>query len=90
MGGTWERFGNGRVLIGVDENDAYFNVPSKTGGNRFVTGLKKVAAAFGISYSNSYQGRVVIADTNTTSSEVDLLTTNIQPYITVYRWKRIG
>lgn len=90
MGGTWERFGNGRVLIGVDENDTYFNVPLKTGGNRFVTGLKKVAAAFGISYSDSYKGRVVITDTNTTSSEVDLLTTNIQPYITVYRWKRIG
>lgn len=90
MGGTWERFGNGRVLVGVDENDTYFNVPLKTGGNRFVTGLKKVAAAFGISYSDSYKGRVVVSDINTTSSEVDLLTTNIQPYITVYRWKRIG
>lgn len=30
-GGTWVRI-KGRVLVGVDENDAYFNVPEKTGG----------------------------------------------------------
>lgn len=30
-GGTWVRI-KGRVLVGVDENDAYFDVPEKTGG----------------------------------------------------------
>ena len=30
-GGTWVRI-KGRVLVGVDENDVYFDVPEKTGG----------------------------------------------------------
>ena len=30
-GGTWVRI-KGRVLVGVDENDAYFDAPEKTGG----------------------------------------------------------
>lgn len=34
MGGTWSRFGNGRVLVGVDENDADFNTVNKTGGEK--------------------------------------------------------
>lgn len=34
MGGVWERFGNGRVLVGVDEADADFNAPNKIGGNK--------------------------------------------------------
>lgn len=32
MGGVWERFGNGRVLVGVDETDADFNAANKQGG----------------------------------------------------------
>lgn len=32
-GGTWVRI-KGRVLVGVDENDAYFDVPEKTGGEK--------------------------------------------------------
>lgn len=34
MGGTWSRFGNGKVLVGVDENDADFNTVNKTGGEK--------------------------------------------------------
>ncbi|QGH01234.1 DUF859 family phage minor structural protein [Streptococcus dysgalactiae] len=34
MGGTWTRFGNGKVLVGVDENDADFNSANKTGGEK--------------------------------------------------------
>ncbi|MCK1200580.1 DUF859 domain-containing protein [Streptococcus uberis] len=34
MGGTWTRFGNGKVLVGVDENDADFNTVNKTGGEK--------------------------------------------------------
>jgi hypothetical protein len=32
FGGTWERFGNGRVLVGMNESDGDFNAASKTGG----------------------------------------------------------
>lgn len=34
MGGTWERFGNGRTLVGVDENDGDFDTAQKTGGHK--------------------------------------------------------
>lgn len=34
FGGTWERFGQGKVLVGVDEGDTDFNQPNKTGGEK--------------------------------------------------------
>ena len=34
LGGKWERFGNGRTLFGVDENDGYFNSAQKPGGQK--------------------------------------------------------
>lgn len=34
MGGTWSRFGNGKVLVGVDESDTDFNTVNKTGGEK--------------------------------------------------------
>lgn len=33
MGGTWERFGNGRVTVGVDENDSSINTGNKSVGS---------------------------------------------------------
>mgnify|MGYP004459438675 CR=1 FL=1 len=32
FGGIWERIGNGRTLVGVDEDNSNFNTVSKTGG----------------------------------------------------------
>ncbi|WP_425227982.1 phage baseplate protein, partial [Streptococcus agalactiae] len=34
MGGTWERFGNGRVLVGVSENESEFKSVNKSGGSK--------------------------------------------------------
>ena len=34
FGGTWVRISEGRVLVGVDENDTDFNTPEKTSGNK--------------------------------------------------------
>ena len=90
MGGTWERFGNGRVLVGVDENDPEFNASNKTGGSKLLAGLTRVAATFGLTTSSSYAGRAVVGPKNTASSETDLPVSNVQPYITVYRWRRIS
>lgn len=33
IGGTWERFGKGRTLVSVDENDSDLSTSSKTGGS---------------------------------------------------------
>ena len=37
IGGTWERYGNGRTLVGLDENDTNFNALNKTGGVSEIT-----------------------------------------------------
>ena len=34
IGGTWERYGQGRALVGVDENDDDFSAIGKTGGEK--------------------------------------------------------
>ena len=34
FGGTWERIGKGRTIVGVDENDTDFNAAEKTGGSK--------------------------------------------------------
>ena len=36
FGGVWERYGEGRTLVGVDEDDSSFNVSSKTGGSKSI------------------------------------------------------
>ena len=36
-GGTWERWGAGKVPVGVDPNDTDFNAPNKSGGSKTVT-----------------------------------------------------
>ncbi|KAA9259777.1 DUF859 family phage minor structural protein [Streptococcus anginosus] len=53
MGGVWERFGNGKVLVGVDETDSDFNTANKSGGykeHRHAAG--NLEAAIGSANSN--------------------------------------
>lgn len=88
MGGVWERFGNGRVLIGVDETDADFNAANKQGGEKTVPGINISPKGYGIIGSKSFEGRVLIGQLNTSSDEMPLNSSNLQPYITIYRWRR--
>ena len=37
FGGTWERWGQGRVPVGVNTNNGNFNYVEKTGGEEFHT-----------------------------------------------------
>ena len=37
IGGKWERYGNGKTLIGVDESNSNFNVVNKIGGENTTT-----------------------------------------------------
>lgn len=104
MGGTWARFGNGQVLVGVNESDTDFNVGNKTGGEKahvltvnempshdhnFAGGNYAVGDGYG------YAG----AKVNNTGGSYQLLPktdptggdqahNNLQPYVTVYRWQR--
>lgn len=103
MGGVWERFGNGRVLVGVDETDADFNVANKQGGEKTHTlTVAEIPAHehrqfitanngnFGVRRDWSSDGSSSIYDQgiNTGATGGDKPHNNLQPYITIYRWRR--
>lgn len=100
MGGTWSRFGNGRVLVGVDETDSTFNVPLQIGGEKSHTlSIQEIP-----SHTHGFRGggennyvRVEPSSTYGYSGNSDKTTTatgggqahnNLQPYVTIYRWQR--
>lgn len=103
IGGTWVRFGKGRVLVGVDEADSDFSTPNNTGGAKThkLTDTEMAHShiqteLFSSAYSNASGhkytvGETVASDTIKTGGVVDVTNkahNNLQPYITVYMWRR--
>lgn len=98
--GTWERYGEGRVLVGYDEADASFNSVDKTGGSKTHVltvaempphnhTLKLGAGNTTAAVFNGSNGNVTTDDTtsiqNTGGGQAH---NNLQPYITVFMWQR--
>ena len=76
MGGTWERLGNGKVLVGVDEQDGDFsNVGAHTPTFRLQTASNNDKKPF-----NHFTE--VVGQTKESN--------HLPPYITIYRWRRIA
>ena len=126
MGGTWQRFGNGQTLVGVNENDGDFNSVQKTGGEkrhtlttsempshsheaRDVNGHKayfwawtggphpaptlwipggNVAGGAMPAGGNPLMSKQSWEGYTTTNTGGGGSHNNLQPYITVYMWKR--
>ncbi|HFI0687005.1 TPA: DUF859 family phage minor structural protein [Streptococcus suis] len=103
IGGTWERFGNGRVLVGVDEEDSDFNTPNKTGGEKShtLTIAEIPSHTHGQNVTANNTGSAIRRDFDSDGSAgiypqgVQTEATgggqahnNLQPYITVYMWRR--
>ena len=88
MGGVWERFGNGRVLIGADETDADFNTANKQGGSSTVPNISISPKGYGLASTGSFEARILVGPVNMSANESPLNASNLQPYITVYRWRR--
>ena len=117
-GGTWERYGQGKTLVGLNESETEFSTVNKIGGEKTHTltvnempshnhdfrystdnavtfynaGVGKDGTYTGDNYlgfSNSVSlfASYVVVLGNTGSSQPH---NNLQPYITVYMWKRVS
>ncbi|MGM8138829.1 DUF859 family phage minor structural protein [Enterococcus italicus] len=103
IGGTWERYSKGKVLVGLDESDSDFDTVGKTGGEKthaLVVGLpgnseigiypnNKEATNWGLMTGGGFKNRVMISETENVPYN-SKPHNNLQPYITVYLWRRIA
>lgn len=102
LGGTWVAFGQGRTLVGVDSNDADFNSVLKTGGNKTVTLTVDQIPAHTHGQPNELRHEptstwwiggeggtnIKVGNFPTESAGGGKAHPNLQPYITVYFWRR--
>lgn len=106
FGGTWEAWGAGRVLVGVDTTQTEFETVGKTGGEK--THTLTVDEMPSHNHAQSLSGTEIedagafydwsVEQTRRLYSGFDLATStggnqphnNLQPYITCYMWKRIS
>lgn len=102
FGGTWVRFGKGRVPVSVDEDDTDFNEAGKIGGSKYLqehnhTGIYSlnngVERKGGYGTSSEHSGIISeMGGTAWTSYYTGTTGTgnsgNLQPYIAVYMWQR--
>lgn len=102
FGGTWEQL-KGKLLVGVDSSDTDFNTSEKTGGEKTHKLTQEEMPSHGHKtfvydsrsaglYSSSSNGSNPLDYTNVWSTNAggNQAHNNLQPYITVYMWKRVG
>ena len=118
-GGTWERYANGKTLVGVSETETEFATVNKTGGEKTHTltisempshshrgkiGYNQSGYGYTTALWEMYVNTISSPISNSGSSTLSDINThniaptgntgeskshnNLQPYITVYMWKR--
>ncbi len=102
FGGTWERFANGRVLLGVNEfdSDGDLSAAELTGGEKehTLTVEEMPSHTHGLSYSSQNRGNGSLGRPSGSSGSAyisesiggSLPHNNLMPYATCYIWKRIA
>ena len=100
--GTWQAYGSGQVLVGLDAGQTEFATPGKTGGEKThtltVPELASHRHAYAVDTSVTYTGTpgydmFKVADSgssNTGETGGNQPHNNLQPYVVVYRWQRIA
>ena len=119
FGGTWQSFGNGRCLVGVDTSQTEFNTVMKTGGNKNMQKHNhSMSTAGGHVHKTDYGETIAVGrwqwqanissyaandnqngyliramgsagdHTHTINNSGSGDSQNLQPYITVYMWRR--
>lgn len=104
FGGTWAAFGTGRCLVGVDTSQTEFNTVMKTGGEKAHTLTKTELPNVQLSVlgAGSTNGNDILrfgsigVSTMTAGARIGVTEpmgnnqphNNLQPYITVYMWRR--
>lgn len=103
IGGTWQRYAQGRTIVGVSESESEFSYVGKTGGEKShrltnqeipshshgFNGNKMVGNGFGDAPANvTASGGWFQLHPKTGSEGGDQPHNNLQPYITTYIWLR--
>lgn len=103
FGGTWESWGEGKTIVGVDTSQTEFNEVEKTGGEKthkltideMPSHNHQYGDYYGISPSSTtgassvaYNNVTAYPGGSTLSAGGDNSHNNLQPYITCYMWKR--
>jgi len=99
FGGTWAPFGAGKVLVGIDSSDTSFNTVEETGGAKAhtLTEAQLPAHTHGFTAmqdTNNSVNRTGGGDLGAPASSTTASTGGgeafdiMQPYVTVYMWKR--
>lgn len=102
FGGAWEEYGKGRVLVCVDSGQSEFDSVGKTGGEtkHALTGEENGPHAheYAVDTNTTYSGQpgydfFKVADSGkayTKNSGAGQPHNNLQPYITVFRYRRVA
>jgi hypothetical protein len=100
FGGNWEAFGAGRVMVGLDATDTDFDTVEETGGAKThaLTIAEMPAHSHtytlenpsGTGSTGSATGASSFSTPNTSTVGSGAAHNNVQPYITVYMFKRIA
>lgn len=100
FGGTWERIAKGQAIVGVNESDSDFSTPEKTGGEKTHALTAEENGPHTHSYTITDNNNLVnvspsqtygtrLTSNSTTGSSGDGKPhNNLQPFFTLYIWKR--
>ena len=94
LGGTWTGFGGGRCLVGVISSEAEFDEPLKTGGEKINSKLHCGDTQYGFSPKEiggtAYNDRIIVRSPALSNEheEISAQISNLQPFVTVYFWRR--